>query len=84
MWDLVQGPASFTSSAGLLSTASGLLFFGENSGAFLVADASTGKSLWSFPTNHVWKASPMTYMFDNRQYVAVAVGQSVMAFALAE
>jgi len=83
-WDLVQGPASFTSSAGLLSTASGLLFFGENSGAFLVADASTGKSLWSFPTNHVWKASPMTYMFDNRQYVAVAVGQSVMAFALAE
>jgi len=84
VWDLVQGPASFTSSAGLLSTASGLLFFGENSGAFVVADASTGKSLWSFPTNHVWKASPMTYMFDNRQFVAVAVGQSVMAFALAE
>jgi len=26
----------------------------------------------------------MTYVFDNRQYVAIAVGQSVMSFALAE
>ena len=83
-WDLVQGPAPLTSSAGLLSTASGLLFFGENSGSFMAADAATGKPLWSFPTNQVWKASPMTYVFDNRQYVAIAVGQSVMAFALPE
>jgi alcohol dehydrogenase (cytochrome c) len=83
-WDLVQGPAPTTSSAGLLSTASGLLFFGENSGSFVAADASSGKPLWSFQTNHTWKASPMTYVFDNRQYVAIAVGQSVMAFALAE
>ena len=83
-WDLVQGPAPSTASAGLLSTASGLLFFGENSGSFMAADAATGKPLWSFPTNQTWKASPMTYVFDNRQYVAIAVGQSVMAFAVPE
>jgi hypothetical protein len=26
----------------------------------------------------------MTYMFDNRQYVAIAAGTSIMAFALPE
>lgn len=81
-WDLVQGPNAVTASAGLMSTASGLVFFGENSGSLVAADAASGKVLWSFPTNQVWKASPMTYMFDNRQYVAIAVGQSIMAFAL--
>jgi alcohol dehydrogenase (cytochrome c) len=81
-WDLVQGPGAVTASAGLLSTASGLVLFGENSGAFMAADAATGKVLWSFATNQVWKASPMTYLFDNKQFVAIAVGQSIMAFAL--
>jgi alcohol dehydrogenase (cytochrome c) len=65
-----------------MSTASGLVFFGENSGSFMAADASTGKVLWDFPTNQTWKSSPMTYMFDGKQYIAIAVGQSMMAFAL--
>jgi alcohol dehydrogenase (cytochrome c) len=81
-WDLVQGPSAVTASAGLMSTASGLVLFGENSGSFAAADAATGKVLWSFPTNQVWKASPMTYMFDNKQYVTIAVGSSVMSFSL--
>jgi alcohol dehydrogenase (cytochrome c) len=81
-WDLVQGPNTVTASAGLMSTASGLVFFGENSGSFVAADASTGKVLWEFPTNQVWKASPMTYVFDNKQHIAIAVGQSIMAFGL--
>ena len=48
----------------------------------MAADAVTGKPLWSFPTNQLWKASPMTYQFDNKQYVAIAVGQSIVAFGL--
>jgi alcohol dehydrogenase (cytochrome c) len=68
----------------VISTAAGLVFFGENSGAFMAADASTGKVLWQFQTNQVWKASPMTYMFDNKQYVAVAVGANIMSFAVPE
>ena len=83
-WELPQVTTSTTASAGTLSTASGLVFFGENSGAFMAADASTGKALWQFPTNTIWRASPMTYMFDNKQYVAVAAGQSILAFALPE
>ena len=82
VWDLPQVTGTLTASAGLLSTASGLVFFGENSGSFMAADAMTGKPLWEFPTNQVWKASPMTYVFDNKQYIAIAAGQSIMAFAL--
>jgi alcohol dehydrogenase (cytochrome c) len=81
-WDLVQGSGPVTASAGVISTASGLVFFGENSGSFMAADTASGKVLWDFPTNHVWKASPMTYVFDNRQHIAIAVGQSIMSFAL--
>jgi alcohol dehydrogenase (cytochrome c) len=83
-WDLPQGNAPATASAGVLSTASGLVFFGENAGAFMAADATTGKPLWEYPTNQVWKASPMTYVFDNKQYVAIAVGTSIVAFGLPE
>jgi glucose dehydrogenase len=43
-----------------------------------------GKVLWEFPTNQVWKASPMTYVFDNKQYIAIAAGQSIIAFGLPE
>ena len=48
----------------------------------MAADAATGKPLWSFQTNALWKASPMTYMFDNKQYVAIASGSSIIAFGL--
>ncbi len=81
-WELPQVSGTATASAGTLSTASGLVFFGENSGSFMAADAVNGKPLWNFQTNQTWKASPMTYVFDNRQYVAVAAGQSILAFAL--
>ncbi|MEP7353502.1 MAG: PQQ-binding-like beta-propeller repeat protein [Acidobacteriota bacterium] len=84
VWEIPQVSRDTTSSAGLLSTASGLVFFGDNTGAFMAADAANGKVLWQFPTNQVWKASPMTYTFDGKQYVAIAVGQNMMAFALGD
>jgi alcohol dehydrogenase (cytochrome c) len=73
-----------TASAGVLSTAAGLVFYGDNTGAFVAADAETGQTLWQFETNQVWKASPMTYMFDGKQYVAIAAGQGILSFALPE
>jgi alcohol dehydrogenase (cytochrome c) len=48
------------------------------------ADASTGQPLWYFPVNSGWKASPMTYMFDGKQYVAVASGPNILVFGLTE
>ncbi len=80
-WELPQrGPAA--SWGGTLSTATGLVIFGEDGGALMAADAVTGKPLWMFQTNHTWKASPMTYMFDGTQYIAVATGGTIMAFGI--
>jgi alcohol dehydrogenase (cytochrome c) len=81
VWELPQ-TGTVNSWGGVLSTASGVVLFGEDSGALMAADASTGKPLWSFQTNALWKASPMTYMFDNKQYVAVAAGSNIIAFGL--
>ncbi len=82
-WQLpIVNPMPFGGWGGLLSTASGLVFFCDDSGAFAAADAATGKPLWSFHTNHAWHASPMTYMVDGKQYVAVAAGSSIITFAL--
>ena len=80
-WELPQqGPV--TSWGGVLSTAGGIVIFGDDSGALVAADAVSGKPLWSFPTNHNWKASPMTYVFDNKQHVAVAAGSAIISFGL--
>jgi alcohol dehydrogenase (cytochrome c) len=80
-WELPQpGPAN--SWGGTLATATGLVIFGEEGGALMAADAVTGKPLWSFPTNQNWRASPMTYLFDGTQYIAVIAGSNVMAFGL--
>jgi len=67
---------------GTLATASGLLFYGDDSGAFVAADDTNGKPLWTFQTSQLWKASPMTYQFDGKQYVAIAAGSDILAFAL--
>jgi alcohol dehydrogenase (cytochrome c) len=80
-WELPQvGPAN--SWGGTLATAGGLVFFGDDSGSFSAADAVTGRPLWTFPTHQVWKASPMTYVFDDKQFVAVASGPNIIAFGL--
>ena len=80
-WELPQvGPGN--SWGGTLATASGLVIFGEESGSLMAADAVTGTPLWSFPTNHGWRASPMTYMFDGKQYIAVAAGGNILVFGL--
>ena len=66
---------------GTLSTVGGLVFFGDDAGALVAADGSTGKPLWQFEGNQLWKSSPMTYMFDHKQYVAVATGPNIISFA---
>jgi alcohol dehydrogenase (cytochrome c) len=80
-WELPQ-PGPVTSWGGVLSTAGGVVIFGDDSGSLTAADASNGKPLWTFQANQNWKASPMTYVFDNKQHVAVAAGSAIIAFAL--
>ena len=81
VWEHTQeGPAD--SWGGVLSTDGGLVFFCEDGGAFVAASARTGKVLWRFPANVLWKASPMTYMVDGRQFIAVEAGNTILAFGL--
>jgi alcohol dehydrogenase (cytochrome c) len=80
-WELPQHGA-VESWGGTLATSTGLVFFGDDGGAFAAADATTGKLLWSFQTSQNWKASPMAYQFDGKEHIAVAAGTNIMAFGL--
>lgn len=53
-----------------------------DAGAFVAADAKSGKLLWHFNAGQSWKAGPMTYLVDGVQYIAVAGGSSILAFRL--
>jgi PQQ-dependent dehydrogenase (methanol/ethanol family) len=68
--------------AGTLSTAGGLVFYGQASGEFAAVDAKTGAHLWHFETHETWKASPMTYLVNGRQYVSITSGANVLVFGL--
>jgi alcohol dehydrogenase (cytochrome c) len=82
-WEIPQ-PGAAQSWGGTLSTVTGLVFFQEETGSLVAADATTGKVLWSFQANVSWHASPMTYQFDGKQYIAVAAGGNIIALAVPE
>ena len=77
-WELPQAGTG-NSWGGALATAGGLVFVAEDSGALLAVDASSGKVLWQFQANTHWKASPMTYVFDNHQFITIAAGPTIIA-----
>jgi alcohol dehydrogenase (cytochrome c) len=70
------------SEGGTITTAGGLLFFGDDAQSFEALDASSGKPLWQFNTGQHFGASPMSYAFQGKQYVAIAAGSDIFAFAL--
>jgi alcohol dehydrogenase (cytochrome c) len=73
------------SMAGVTSTASGVVFSGDNEGNFLAFDARTGRNLWRYQTGaSIWGAAAMTYMLDGRQFVVIPSGGTLMAFALSD
>jgi alcohol dehydrogenase (cytochrome c) len=68
--------------AGTMTTAGGLVFFGNDAEAFEAVDARTGTSLWHFNMGQPIHASPMSYGINGNQYVAIAAGSDVFSFAL--
>jgi alcohol dehydrogenase (cytochrome c) len=70
--------------AGTLSTAGGLIFFGDDDGNLVAVDARDGKHLWHFNMGEGLTASPMTYAVDGKQYVAIESSTAVFAFGLFE
>ena len=70
-------------SAGVLSTDSGLLFTGDSVRNVMALRTSDGATLWHSAIGHVGN-SPITYELDGRQYVVVASGGVLFAWALPE
>ena len=66
---------------GVLSTKGGILFGGDQS-TFFALDSKTGGLLWSFETGGDINASPITFGVGEEQFVAIAAGESLIAFGL--
>ena len=68
--------------AGILTTASDLLFSGGREGYFYALDARSGVPLWKSTVSGAVASGAMTYSVGGRQYVAVAAGNSLFTYAL--
>lgn len=83
VWEIPQiGPIEGKREAGVLATAGGILVYGDPSGDIVAVDQRNGKALWHFATNGENKASPMTYMVNGKQFIALAVGPNILCFGL--
>ena len=58
----------------VLTTAGGLVFFGDLHRYFKALDAGTGSLLWETPLSAPVTGYPISYAVDGQQYVAIAVG----------
>jgi alcohol dehydrogenase (cytochrome c) len=67
---------------GVMSTATGLVAFGDDAQNFVVVDGRTGKPLWHFHVGQLVHASPMSYAINGKEYFAIAAGGDVFSFAL--
>jgi len=68
--------------AGVLTTASDLVFSGGKEGYFFALDARSGQLLWKAALGGQVNSGPMSYAVNGRQYVSVAAGSALFSFAL--
>jgi alcohol dehydrogenase (cytochrome c) len=70
-------------SAGILTTASGLIFTGDPDGNLLALASSDGELLWRYQMGaRLHGTSPITYMVDGKQHVLVPAGTTLTAWSL--
>jgi alcohol dehydrogenase (cytochrome c) len=69
--------------AGVMSTASGLVFTGSQTGEFMAFDAANGRKLWSFQTGSGITGLPIAWERNGRQYITVLSGSATVYGALA-
>ena len=79
-WTHELGPGG--SGAGVITTASGLIFTGDAHGNVLALETATGKTLWHAGTGSGMQSSPISYELDGRQYVVTSSGGVVFSWAL--
>ncbi len=88
-WDPVARKAVWTAPnkspywAGVLSTASGVVFTGAQNGQFMAFDAKNGRKLWSFQTGSGISGLPIAWEKNGREYITVLSGSAHVYGALA-
>lgn len=70
-----------TATGGLLSTAGRIVFGGDGETVFAL-DEETGSELWQFNAGGWISAPPVSFEMNGRQYLVLAAGRSILAFAL--
>jgi alcohol dehydrogenase (cytochrome c) len=68
-------------SAGVMTTATGITFSGDNPGNLLALRTSDGTTLWHSNVGRMQNA-PISYELDGKQYVLMGAGSSLYAFTL--
>src|SRR5262249_62243159 len=82
MWDFKPYRGSRTT--GVLATAGRVVSASLRDGNLVAIDARSGRHLWHVQTGGNNAASPMSYAVGGRQFVALAAGNTLYAFALPE
>lgn len=70
--------------AGVLTTASNVLFSGSGEGYFYALDARTGSLLWKAQLGSAVRSGPMSYAVNGKQHVAITAGSALFVFTLRE
>jgi alcohol dehydrogenase (cytochrome c) len=68
--------------AGILTTATDVLFSGSRDGYFFALNGRTGALLWRSVVGGPVQSSPVTYAVNSRQYVAVNAGNALFVYTL--
>lgn len=79
-WTHQLGPNG--AGAGVMTTATGLVFTGDARGNMLALATATGKTLWHAGLGSPMQTSPITYELNGRQYVVAGSGSVMFAWAL--
>ena len=79
VWEFRMGDITW---GGVLTTAGDMVFSGGKEGYFFALDARSGELLWRASVGGQVNSAPMSYAVNGKQYVAIAAGSALFAFAL--
>ena len=70
------------SDAGMMTTATDLLFTGGREGYVMALDARSGALLWKASLGGQIVMAPITFAVEGKQYVSVIAGHTLVTYAL--
>ena len=81
-WQTEYATRSSIGSTGNLATAGNLVFQGSDTGDFFAMDARSGRQLFKYTAPRSIRTSPITYVVNGKQYIAIVATNTILTFAL--